>query len=67
MNGFLTVEEVANSWKISQRRVQVLCREGRVSGAEKRGGIWFIPISEATKEFKIIIFVFRLRRNGSGI
>lgn len=45
VNGFLTVEEVANSWKISQRRVQVLCREGRVSGAEKRGGIWFIPIS----------------------
>ena len=45
MNGFLTVEEASKSWKISQRRVQVLCREGRVLGAEKRGGVWFIPIS----------------------
>ena len=45
MNGFLTAEEIADSWNISQRRVQVLCGEGRVSGAEKRGGIWFIPVS----------------------
>ena len=35
VNEFLMVEEVVNSWTISQRRVRVLCGEGRFSEAEK--------------------------------
>lgn len=33
----------AEEWKISQRRVAVLCKEGRIEGAELVGNRWFIP------------------------
>lgn len=28
---------------ISERRVRTLCREGRIKGAERIGGIWVLP------------------------
>ncbi len=43
MTELITVQEAAQKWDISPRRVQVLCGEGRIEGAEKKGGIWFIP------------------------
>lgn len=33
----------AEEWKISQRRVAILCKEGRIKGAELIGNRWFIP------------------------
>lgn len=33
----------AEEWKISQRRVAILCKEGRIKGAELVGNRWFIP------------------------
>ena len=41
----ITVQEAARKWGISQRRVQRLCRDGRVDGARKFGGTWVIPAS----------------------
>lgn len=38
----------AKEWKISQRRVAILCKEGRIKGAELVGNRWFIP-SDAKK------------------
>jgi hypothetical protein len=35
-------------WGISSRRVSLLCSEGRVAGAEKKGKTWLIP-KEAKK------------------
>ncbi len=43
MNGYISVEQAASNWGITKRRVQVLCNEGRVIGAEKMGNLWFIP------------------------
>lgn len=43
MDEYLTVKEIAAIWGISVRRVSVLCVEGRVTGAKKRGSMWFIP------------------------
>lgn len=43
MNGYITTESAAADWNISTRRVQVLCNERRVPGAEKHGNVWFIP------------------------
>lgn len=43
MENYLTVEDVAKKWSISVRRVQILCNGKRIQGAEKIGGIWFIP------------------------
>ena len=34
----------AEEWGISQRRVAILCKEGRVPGAELIGNRWFLPI-----------------------
>ncbi len=43
MDEYLTVKEMAANWGISVRRVSILCAEGRVIGAKKRGSMWFIP------------------------
>ena len=43
MFNYLTVEEKAIEWGVTPRHVQHLCREGRIDGAMKRGGVWFIP------------------------
>ena len=40
---YITVQEAAVRWGISERRVQMFCREGRVSGALKHNGTWHIP------------------------
>lgn len=41
----LSVKEVAEKWEISERRVRVLCEEGKIPGAEKVGRSWRIPAS----------------------
>lgn len=43
MNEMSTVQSVAEKWNISPRRVQILCNEGRIDGATKKSGVWFIP------------------------
>ena len=40
---YITVQEAAVRWGISERRVQMFCCEGRVSGALKHNGTWHIP------------------------
>lgn len=39
----MTASEASKLWNISQRRVQILCSEGRISGAFKLGETWAIP------------------------
>lgn len=43
MNGYITVEEVANKWGITARQVQILCKENRIVGAARLSRIWIIP------------------------
>lgn len=45
---FITANQAAQKWGISQRRVQVLCSEGRISGVFKLGEAWAIP-ADASK------------------
>ena len=45
---YSTTAEMADKWKISQRRVSVLCKEGRVGGAVLKGNMWLIQ-SDAIK------------------
>lgn len=40
---YLTVAEIAEKWGISPRRVQILCRNGRIPTALKIGHAWIIP------------------------
>ncbi len=45
---YLTTVEMAEKWGITSRRIGVLCAEGRISGAIKKGKTWLIP-SDAKK------------------
>lgn len=40
---FITVKEAAEKWKISERRIRVLCSEGKIVGAYHEGRGWKIP------------------------
>lgn len=42
---FLSVQEVAKKWNISDRRVRTLCENGQIEGAFKVGRSWNIPES----------------------
>ena len=40
---FLTTKEISQQWNISARRVAILCEDGRLAGAIKKGKTWLIP------------------------
>ena len=40
---FMTVKQASEKWGISDRRVRVLCAEGKISGAYREGRGWKIP------------------------
>lgn len=40
---YITANQASKSWKISQRRVQILCAENRIPGVFKLGEAWAIP------------------------
>ncbi len=41
---YMTVKEAAEKWGVSDRRIRVLCVEGKISGAYREGRGWKIPI-----------------------
>ena len=41
---YITVKEASSKWGISERRIRVLCSEGRIPGAYQEGRGWMIPI-----------------------
>ncbi|WP_418968484.1 DNA-binding protein [Alloscardovia omnicolens] len=43
MNGYITVQEAAEKWKITPRQVQILCKNNRIVGAARMSRIWIIP------------------------
>lgn len=40
---YISIKEVSNKWGISDSRIRLLCREGRIEGAKKIGRNWVIP------------------------
>lgn len=45
---YLTTVEMSNRWGISSRRISLLCTQGRIDGAIKKGKTWLLP-EEAEK------------------
>ena len=41
---FMTVKQASEKWGISDRRIRVLCSEGKISGASREGRAWKIPV-----------------------
>ena len=51
---FMTIKQASEKWGICTRRVQTLCTEGRIKGAERLGCQWVIPIdAEKPKDARI--------------
>jgi len=44
---YMTAQQAAERWGISDRRVRVLCREGKIPGAAKDGKSYKIPVGAA--------------------
>lgn len=40
---YLPVQEFSDKWAISKRRIQILCKEGRIPDAKMIGNMWLIP------------------------
>ena len=40
---YITVKEAAEKWHVSIRRVQILCNDNRIKGAQRFGKSWMIP------------------------
>lgn len=47
---FLTAKEVAEKWGISDRRVRILCAQGKIPGAYQEGRGWKIPTTAKKPE-----------------
>lgn len=41
---FMTTKQAAEKWGISDRRIRILCAEGKIAGAYQEGRSWKIPI-----------------------
>ncbi len=40
---YMTVQEAAKKWELSERRVQKLCAEHRIDGVVHLSRVWLIP------------------------
>ncbi len=55
---FISVQQAASKWGISERRVQKLCEENRIPGIVRFSRLWLIPkdaekpVDERRKENK---------------
>ena len=45
----ISIKQTSEKWRISVRRIQVLCSEDRIPGATKIGSYWAIP-ADAEKQ-----------------
>ena len=57
---FLKIDEITAKWGVSPRAVQLLCKEGKIVGAERFGRAWMIPedasrpIDRRTREGRVL-------------
>ena len=40
---YMTVQDAAKLWKISERRIQKLCEENRIDGVVRLSRVWLAP------------------------
>lgn len=51
---YLSIKQTSSKWKVSIRRINELCHEGRIPGAVKIGSYWAVPAdAEKPKDARI--------------
>ena len=64
IEGYATVNEIAERWEISPRTVQIMCAEGKIDGVTKFGRSWAIPNdTERPKDNRVISGKYKDWRN----
>ena len=43
MEGYITVNELADLWEMAPRTIQMMCSQGKIPGASKFGNAWAVP------------------------
>ena len=49
-NEYMSAKEAASKWGITDRRVQLLCEQGRIKGVFRLGNAWAIPANAEKKK-----------------
>ncbi len=50
----MTIKETSVKWSLGERRINILCQEGRIPGVRKFGKSWAIPAdAEKPKDERI--------------
>lgn len=44
IDGYFTINEIAEKWGITSRRIRTMCINGQIEGAAKFGREWAIPV-----------------------
>ena len=47
---YMKVSEAAEKWKLSSRRVRILCAENRIEGIVRKGNLYMIPVNARKPE-----------------
>ena len=64
IDGYMTINEVAEKWEVTPRRVRAMCLNGQISGAAKLGREWAIPTNaERPSDGRITTGEYRNLRN----
>jgi len=57
---YISAKQTAQKWGISERRVQILCEQGRIDGVFKLGNAWAIPKdAERPKDARVVTGKYR--------
>lgn len=68
MEHAMTVKETAEQWGITERRVSLLCSEGRIEGAYKAGRSWRIPLdAQKPADSRIKTGLYKKSKMSSGL
>ena len=41
---YISIKQLSKKWGISTRRIQILCRDGRIPGAMRIANTWAVPL-----------------------
>lgn len=43
IEGYKTISEISEEWKLKPRTIQIMCAQGKLEGTTKAGNVWLIP------------------------
>ena len=54
MDGFMSVKEAAQKWNVSERQVQLYCKNGIIPNVSRIGRSWVIPADTQKPVYRFI-------------